>query len=254
MLTLRLVEQNVLYIITDEDFQLLETITQLKNGRFAKCRRSPTSDTLDLSFSPNEKYDYQCGHWNFLHETIILSAAMDPSIIDQNHASPILYKGPSYSKEISYSIVPIAPRILSDQLNRIVSDPTYYVALDYKGHAIDVVAKLINNDFIRCSRIKRTPNANYLCGNNFFSRKYLNDSLAAAKQRKHDYTVPYPKAYKSWPFFEISLIFPIYPNAEIYSKESPVPRHFLVMNNKFQLVATAEISGEDNSLQPCQKL
>ncbi|POS83648.1 hypothetical protein EPUL_004299, partial [Erysiphe pulchra] len=179
------------YVIIDQMWQIVDVVTQMKNGHYIKCKTVYESAPESQNIDPND-YGYECGHDLFSHEIVQRSASLARSDKIRNTQLLSSYYGPLYSTELDYKIYPLSREKYQHYAGKKIEN-TYFIVISPAGEMIDVIAELMGGDFIKCVRTTKSPpeiesdqdlRFGYLCGLEFFDINHVKRTAKLAKAKE----------------------------------------------------------------------
>ncbi|POS82868.1 hypothetical protein EPUL_005287, partial [Erysiphe pulchra] len=249
---------NSIHLTIGQMGQIVDVVTVMKNGHYIKCKRVDESTPGPSNIGPND-YGFECGHDLFSHAIVKMSADLARSNKAGNKLFRIPYEGPYYWPGTDYSIYPIC-REKNQHYSGKKPENTYYVVINPAGEIMDVVAQLINGDFIRCDRTTKVPpitdsdqdlRLGYLCELEFFEINHMKRTAKLAKARKPlqgQHT--YPKEYNH-NFFK-GFMYPLHPNGRFHGTVPGPIKYFIIMDLHFN-VKFAAVKTKMGEITPCEE-
>ncbi|KHJ31129.1 putative secreted effector protein [Erysiphe necator] len=262
---------NPFYIVIDRNGDnIIDVIASMANGDYIKCIRRDSSLTNFSTPGPETTNGYVCTH-EFLSDGLITNSLMLAKKNGvKNSYYPKPYFGNLYPRGKSYKLWPIFAR---RKLYRGGSSPVepFFLIINKKYELVDVVAKGVESNFIRCSRsykivtisIPDTPNvakrSGFQCGKLFFDIEDIKRVGSEAKGsnflRK---SKKLPQEYDGPPFNEPVLLWPILSTKRGYKKGSLGPYRVVLtpdhkikgaayyLNKKIRKCEPRKITGQIN--------
>ncbi|POS84957.1 hypothetical protein EPUL_003271, partial [Erysiphe pulchra] len=250
-------QESFFYLILSQSKQIVDVVIQMTNGHYIKCKRVDKSMPQPTNTDQNE-YGYECGHDLFSHEVVQMSADLALSNWGRSKLYPAPYHGPLYLPKSDYWIFPLSREMKEHQAGR-VPEHTYLVVINPAGKVIDVVAELMQGDYIKCVRTTKVPpdfgpdqdlRLGYSCGLEFFDINHIKRTAKFAMSRMlQKERRLYPKIYKDNSIE--GFIFPLLPHGRFYILGHRSYKHFIVTNLNFSFqFAVARTS---KGLVPCEE-
>ncbi|POS86599.1 hypothetical protein EPUL_001623, partial [Erysiphe pulchra] len=168
--------------------QIVDVVTEMRNSHYIKCKRVDESMPEPSNTGQNE-YGYECGHDLFSHEVVQMSADLCKSYKGNHKLYRNFYDGPLYPPELNYYIYPLS-REMNQHNNGKIPENTYFVVISPAGEIIDVIAELMQGDFIKCVRTTKVPpeiesdkdlRLGFSCGLEFFDINHMKQTAKLAK-------------------------------------------------------------------------
>ncbi|POS84658.1 hypothetical protein EPUL_004468, partial [Erysiphe pulchra] len=236
-------------------------VVEMKNGHYIKCKLIDESTLKPTNIDQND-YGYECGHELFSHEVVKMTADLAQASKGRSKVYPAPYHGPLYLPKLNYWIYPLS-REMKEYQTRKMPENTYLVVISSDGNIVDMIAELMQGDFIKCVRTTKSPpdigldkdfRIGYSCGLEFFDINHMKRTanLAKAKnflQRKLQSRQAFPRIYKDDSFE--AFIYPLLPYGRFYAAGPRPLKHFIVMNLDFSIkfAAVKTFTG----LTPCEE-
>ncbi|KAI6246988.1 hypothetical protein HI914_04983 [Erysiphe necator] len=261
---------NPFYIVIDRNGDnVIDIIASMASGEHIKCIRRDSSLTNSSTPGPETTNGYVCTHEFLSDELIKNSLLLAKNNARKNSFYPTLYLGNLYPHGSFYKLWPIfigrrlyrggssicnfylassEKETLILKLGRV--EP-FFIIINKEYELVDVVAKGVNSNYIRCSRsnkiatmsISDTPNVTkrfgYQCGKLFFD--IVDIEIVAREAKRSQFlhkSKRLPQGYDGPPFNELVLLWPIMSDQRTYRKGSLGP-YRIVLTPDFKIKGAA---------------
>lgn len=257
------------YILVDySSGRVKDVMARLMNDDFTRCLRKNRRRKSSLLDTSN---GYRCGQNFFGDEQLRDDVDEAISKLGQGHKYPSPYQGNLYA-ENEYLTWPITNE-KKDNTSNWEQSP-FHVILSRDGRIVDVVAKLMCNNFIKCERATKSlrgrsmktsllqrrglglPN-NYVCDSTVtFKHDYLEMSKVLASTKSpasKNQPILYPKTYNQAPCLPRSCqLWPVFPDGRLYANGKPAGKYFLMMDSGFNIQQV--LSQGPSGMVPCRRI
>ncbi|KHJ31099.1 putative guanyl-specific ribonuclease f1 [Erysiphe necator] len=257
-------------VFTEDSDEIIDVIARITNNHHTKCIKKDSSQmesSSSSSSSSGETNGYQCGHDFLSNDILIQSLIFAREKMGLNLRYPARYTGSLFSAEIELMIWPILSRGLLYKSGKSDAGP-YYIVIDNQGGFREVVVRGFQNNFLRCIRTRKAPQApasdplnrlfvpgpryGYSCNKVFFDNNYLEKAAEVAKDvfnnRKKIEKVT---LHHGDPFNEPFYLWPILTEERLYRKGNPGP-YWVALNTKYEIIGATMMGG--NLIKKCEKI
>ncbi|KAI6245064.1 hypothetical protein HI914_06831 [Erysiphe necator] len=233
--------RSIFYVILlRESKKVIGVVSRITNNHYTKCilRGGPITES-PTSIS-GETNGFQCADQFFSDQLVsehVRDANKELQVKGKKISFLTAYAGTLYPKDSGYLIWPMIEYKFLNNYSRDRAGP-FYVLIDKNGKFVDTVVHGYGENFLRCERTRRFPQApksdphshlfvqppkeGYQCGKIFFEKKGIQNAANVAREvATHGNSIRFPERYEGRPFKEPCLLWPILKDPNLYRKGKP---------------------------------
>ncbi|KHJ30114.1 putative candidate secreted effector protein [Erysiphe necator] len=227
-------------ILLRESKKVIGIVSRITNNRYTRCIKRGSPITESPTSISGETNGFQCAD-KYFSDQMISEYVRDAHKELQGKGKRIsylnAYAGTLYPKDSGYLIWPMISNKLFHNYSPDRAGP-FYVLIDKNGKFVDTVVHGYGENFLRCERTRRFPQApksdphshlfvqppkeGYQCGKMFFEKKGIQNAANVAREvATHGKSKIFPERYEGRPFKEPCLLWPILKDPNLYRKGKP---------------------------------